>query len=608
MTRQELYVKACALPLSSGVYIMKDRLGEVVYVGKSKKLRNRVSQYFAAIPHSIKTERMVNAVDDFDYILTDSESEALILENIQIKKHLPKYNILLKDDKNYPYLKIGTGEYPRLSVVRKRGEKGEYFGPYSNAGSATQLADTVSKLFTLPSCKRSFPKDIGKERPCLNYHIGRCVGICTGKVSREEYGRLISDVRSFLKGNQEKVIASLTEKMYEASEKTDFERAAAYRDSINRIKALRQKQKVQTDTEKNLDVLAVYDGEDGACITLATVREGCFNDKLSYRFGADNIVDGESVASAIYRIYEDRDDVPPRILTNTELSEDSREALEAELTKKAGRRVRVDTAKIGENKKLCDMVLANAREYVLQYNEKQRREGKTLVSLAKLLGLEVLPERIEAYDVSNWGDDFISIGMIVVLGGAFSKSHYRSFNAKQTETQNDCASMAEAVERRIKRGLDGDESFLPLPDLILADGGETQVGAVKAVLQKLSVDIPVFGMVKDRHHKTRTLTSGDEEISIAGNGEIFGFIYKIQEEVHRFSIKRMDSRRREKVKKSSLEELSGIGKTRAVALLSHFGGINELRAASVEEISAVKGFSEALSKKLYEQLHGKGEE
>lgn len=603
LTREELYVKASELPLSSGVYIMKNADGEVIYVGKSKKLRNRVSQYFSKIPHSVKTEKMVNAVRDFDYILTQSESEALILENIQIKKYLPKYNILLKDDKSYPYIKLTAEAFPRLTVTRRRNGAGEYFGPYSTVGSAGRLIDLVGKLFALPTCKKSFPKDIGKERPCLNYHIGRCVGICTGKIDSSEYGGIIDDVRTFLKGHQEKVIRSLEAKMQEAAENFEFEKAAGYRDAVKSIKALRERQRVQGDTEKNADYVALYEGEQGSAITLATVRDGCFGDKISYRFSSDTVVDGESFSSVLFDLYEKRSDIPAKIFTNIDVVDDEKNALEVYLSDKAGRKVVFSKAKIGDNKKLCDMVLANAAEYVRAYNEKSRREGKTLMLLAKLLSLEVYPERIESYDVSNWGSDYISTGMIVVKQGAFNKKAYRSFNAKDFDTQNDSACMAEALKRRLERALAGDESFLPLPDLILADGGEIQVGALKRVLSELSLDIAVFGMVKDRHHKTRTLTDGEREISIAKETEIFSFIYKIQEEVHRYSLSRMDKRRRESVRHSSLESLSGIGKVKASALRAHFGSLENLKSASVDELTAVKGISPKIAENIYKQLH-----
>ncbi len=603
MTREELYVKASELPLSSGVYIMKNAEGEVIYVGKSKKLRNRVSQYFAKIPHSIKTEKMVNAVRDFDYILTQSESEALILENIQIKKYLPKYNILLKDDKSYPYIKLTAEAYPRITVTRRRNGAGEYFGPYSTVGSAGHLADLVGKLFALPTCKQSFPKDIGKERPCLNLHIGRCVGVCTGKISKDDYARTVDDVRAFLKGHQEKVLRSLEEKMEEASERLEFEKAAAYRDSIKSIKALRERQRVQGKSEKNADYVALYEGEQGSAITLATVRDGCFGDKISYRFASDTVVDGESFCSVLFDLYEKRSDIPASIFTNVDVSEEEKEALENYLSERAGRRVSFSKAKIGDNKKLCDMVLANAVEYVRAYNERSRREGKTLALLARLLALEVYPERVESYDVSNWGSDFISTGMIVIEQGAFNKKAYRSFNAKAGDGQNDSARMAEAVRRRLERAISGDESFLPMPDLILADGGPIQVGALKEMLSELSLEIPVFGMVKDRHHKTRTLTDGEREISIAKDGEIFSFIYKIQEEVHRYSFSRMDKRRRESVRKSSLEALDGIGKVKASALRTHFGSLENLKNASPEELTAVKGISPKIAESIYKQLH-----
>lgn len=591
------------LPLTSGVYIMKNSAGEVIYVGKSKKLRNRVSQYFSKIPHSIKTEKMVSAVRDFDYILTQSESEALILENIQIKKYLPKYNILLKDDKSYPYIKLTKEPFARITMTRRRNGSGEYFGPYSTIGSAGKLVDLVGKIFALPTCNKKFPKDIGKERPCLNYHIGRCVGVCTGKISVGEYEKIIENVRMFLKGHQEGVLRYLEENMTKASQNLEFEKAASYRDSIKSIKALREKQRVQANSEKNADFVALYEGEQGSAITLATVRDGCFGDKISYRFGTETIVDADSFCSALCELYERRSDIPSKIFTNVEIPEEEKEGLETYLSEKAGRKVICTEAKIGDNKKILSMVLDNAYEYVRAYNEKSRREGKTLISLAKILSLEVVPERIESYDVSNWGEDFISTGMIVIENGVFNKKSYRSFNAKANESQNDSACMASAVKRRFERALAGDESFLPLPDLILLDGGQIQVSAVKSVLSELSLEIAVFGMVKDRHHKTRTLTDIDKEISIAKEGEIFSFIYKIQEEVHRYSLSRMDRRRREGLKRSSLENLKGVGPGKAKALREHFGGLVELKKADVSALQEVKGISLGLAQSIYKQLH-----
>ena len=427
---EKLKDKASRLPLLPGVYLMKDSSGKIIYVGKSKALKNRVISYFSDLDrHTLKTSRLVSQIADFEIMLTSTEIEALALENRLIKLHNPKFNIKLKDGKSYPYIKLTVNEeYPTISVVRKRLADGaKYFGPYSGSGIAYTIVNTVRKAFLIPDCKKKFPKDIGKSRPCLNYQIGLCSGVCTGSVSKEEYKKMFSDISSFLSGSFSDVKKSLTEQMNFASENLMFEAAAHFRDRIRSLSKLWEKQKVVAAPYVEQDIIALYSDETCTCITVFYVRGGAITDKESFIFGADRIIDDDSLSSFLYELYGVREYVPKEILLDFPLGNEALETLSLMLKIKAGFKVNIRFPEKGNLKALCAMVKENAREYALQYNAEAEKQNDTLIRLAQLLELEVLPERIEAYDISNYGNENITAGKISVINGKLNKNGYRSF-------------------------------------------------------------------------------------------------------------------------------------------------------------------------------------
>ncbi len=601
MDLQELRKRANELPSSPGVYLMKDKNDKIIYVGKSKVLKNRVSQYFKETGHQdYKTAKMVSNVDHFDYMLTHTEIEALSLENRLIKLHKPKYNILLKDDKSYPYIKVTTGEeYPRLQFVRKRNnDRARYFGPYSGATTAYSIIRTAQRSFGIPRCTKKFPQDIGKTRPCLYYQLGQCRGVCTGRVSKESYNETVKDLLSFLGGSFSEVKKSLEEKMYYASENLLFEMAAQYRDSIKELDTLWQKQKVVGAPDAEYDIISLYSDEVSSCLAIFYVRDGCVIDNERFIFGADQIITPDSVAAFLCDLYTKREYIPKNILIGFELDEESDVLLSSFLNEKAGYRVYVKYPERGDLKSLCNMVYDNARQYAGQYKADTERDNKTLIKLASLLSLEVVPEHIEAYDISNFGSDNITGGMISVRDGRFCKKEYRTYKIRGTGGEpDDYASMRETIERRLSHT---ESSY---PDLILLDGGKGHVSTIKALLEELNIDIPVFGMVKDEFHKTRALTTEDEEISIAREQSVFQLVYKIQEEVHRFTIKAMSGAKSKALTHSSLERIEGIGQTKAKNLLSHFKKLAAIKEASVEELKQAKGISEKNAKDIFDYFH-----
>ena len=585
-----LLEKANTLPLRPGVYIMKNAAGTVVYVGKSRKLKNRVSQYFQSNEKNIKTEMMVRSVKDFDYYVCDTEIEALSLENTLIKQYSPKYNIRLKDAKSYPYIKITDEAYPRLTMTRTRGESGRYFGPYSGTATVYSVIDTLSAILGLPTCKRRFPADFGKERPCIYYQMKKCCGVCTGKVDREEYLEKIKYASEVLKGHTKDVRDALEKQMYACAEEERYEAAAKCRDTIAALDRLGQKQKVVAPRDTEQDVIALYKDDICSSISVFFIRDGAISDKEEFVFGADRIVDEQNISAFICELYRIREYVPKNILLSFKL-EDEEEALLSEyLSSASGRRVTLRTPERGESKTLCDMVRDNAAERAKNYRIESEKDEKVLLRLAELLNLESYPERIEAYDISNLGHEHITAGMIVTDGTKFKRSDYRSFKIGSVKDgTDDYGSMREAISRRLAHLDDSEGSFASYPDLILLDGGKGHVSCVREVLRERGIDIPVFGMVKDDYHKTRALCSDTDEISIAKEQALFVFIYKIQEEVHRFTVSKMDSAKRKTLTRSSLTKIEGIGDAKAKILLKAFGGIGNIRNATEDEIAAVKG-------------------
>ena len=597
-----LLEKALSLPLSSGVYIMRDEKGKVIYVGKSRALKNRVSQYFRKnTSHDRKTVLMVSGVRDFDYILTDTENEALALESQLIKQYSPKYNIKLKDGKNMPYIRIDLNEqYPKAEVVFTRKADGaKYFGPYSTITSAYGVLKTVQKCFKVHSCNRRFPADIGKERPCLYCQIGDCVGPCAGGVTSEEYKEIYKQIIMFLRGSFSEVKRRLTERMEYFAEELMFEAAAVYRDRIEALAKVWQRHKIVGSPDSEYDIFALYSDDAVTCIAVFFVREGRIINSENYAFTPHELLNESDLQSFLYDFYAKRGDVPREVLLSFSLDSEV-EALEEAFSAIADRRVSIKTPERGEKKKLCQMVYENAARHAYQYKEGREADTDALVSLASLLGLEVVPERIESFDISNYGKENITAGMVVFENGRPKKSDYRLFKIKNiSDKQDDYASMAEAVERRFERAKSGDEGFEALPDLLLLDGGKGHVSVIKETLAKMHIDIPVFGMAKDDYHKTRTLCTETEEISIAKEKAVYMLIYKIQEEVHRFTISKMRASKEKSLKKSVLEEIDGIGKEKAKALLSHFKSLSALKKASLDEIKLVKGISEKNAEKVF---------
>ncbi len=592
--RAGLLEKANKLPLRPGVYIMCDKNDKVIYVGKSRALKNRVSQYFhESARHNEKTKRMVSNVRSFDYILTDTEIEALSLENGLIKQYTPKYNIKLKDSKTYPYIKLTLNEeYPKLSVTRKRLADGaKYFGPYSSTAAVYSILGTVQKTFGIASCNREFPRDIGKARPCLNKHIGICCGPCTGEISSSEYKAIFKEVVPFLRGSFRECENSLRERMEYASDNLMFEAAAKYRDRIESLSKLWQKQKVVGPPDMDADVIALYSDDICSCISVFYIRGGGITDTESFTFNADQIVDEEALVGFLSELYTVREYVPREIMLDFDLPDEDIEMLTERLASKCDAKPEIKTPERGDKKHLCDMVRDNAKQKALLYKAQTEKDNKILVKLAELLHLEVVPDRIEAYDISNFGKDNITAGMVVAENGHFKKSDYRTFKIKTTDGIDDYGAMREALSRRLSHLTD--ESFGAAPDLILLDGGRGHVSVIRELMAELGCEIPVFGMVKDDFHKTRALTDDENEVNIAKEQAVFQFIYKLQDEVHRYTITRMQNAKSKAMRHSTLEDIEGIGPVKAKALLSHFRSLAAIKKADRDSLMNVPGISAA---------------
>ena len=590
---QRLLDRANSLPITPGVYIMKDAAGKVIYVGKSRKLKNRVSQYFQNSEKSTKTSRMVERVHSFDYILCETEIEALSLENTLIKQYTPKYNIRLKDAKSYPYIKITDETYPRVVMTRKRdADKGKYFGPYSGVSTVYAVIGSLQKALQLPSCKRKFPEQIGKERPCLYYQIKQCCGVCTGKVTPEEYAEKIHTAQELLRGNTAAEKRRLTERMMALAEQERYEAAAVCRDTIAALDRLAQKQSVVGAPDDEYDVFGLYDDGVTSALSVFFVRGGVCTDKQDYLFDKENITDKDSLLSFICDLYRGRSDIPRLILISFNPEEEDRQTAAEFLGGLAGRRVEIRTPERGVLRALCETVTANAKEVADKSATRESRREGVLLRLAHLLELESYPSRIESYDISNLGKEHLTAGMIVTKDGSFSKRDYRSFKIKSVQGTDDYASMREALARRFAHLNDAEGSFAEYPDLILLDGGKGHVGVVRELAREMGVDVPIYGMVKDDFHKTRALCTDQDEISIAKENAVFQFIYGIQEEVHRYSVGTMKKAKSKTLVTSSLTKIPGIGPAKAAALLKMPGGLQAVKRASRQELMAIKGIGE----------------
>ncbi len=599
--------KSMSLPLTPGVYLMKNKKGEIIYVGKAKALKNRVSTYFGSQNnHTVKVRKMVENVEDFDYIMCDSEFEALVLECSLIKQHSPKYNILLKDDKGYHYIKITSNGWKNILAVKQRLDDGaEYIGPYTNSFGITNAIDEAKKIFLLPQCSKVFPRDYNKSRPCLNFFIGQCSAPCAGKTTEKAHSEAIEQALDFIINGSGKAIDALTEKMLEASENLEFEKAAKIRDKINAIKKVNEKQKVVAASVEEQDVFAVVCSETKACLSVIRFRDSRLYDTEHFIFDTPENLP-EARHELIRSYYSMRDFVPRRIAVDGEVSDS--EVLCEWLSSLAKRKVNIVLPQRGEQHSLVEMCRSNAAQKLGIYLGKTGKSTAALDELATLLGLKSTPEFIESYDISHTAGSENVAGMVVFKGGLPYKKAYRRFAIKGFSGQDDYASMAEVIERRILRYFeekDTGEGFGRLPDLILLDGGSGQVNAVKPVLDKYKLDIPLFGMVKDSHHRTRAIALSGDELSLTSKRAAFTLVSTIQEEVHRFSVEYHRSRRKKASLSSTLTSIEGIGESRCKALLKHFKTVKAVSQASIDELAAVKGMNKNAAEAVFEAFHGK---
>ena len=604
MTKDELREKANDLPLKPGVYLMMDKTGKVIYVGKAKKLKNRVSQYFQdSAAHNEKTRRMVSQVDHFDTIFVSTEFEALILENSLIKQHMPHYNILLKDDKGYPFVRLSNGAYPRFSMANKPADDGaRYFGPFGGRAETRAAVDAVCAAFKLPTCARQFPRDIGKERPCLNHHMGRCDGFCRGVPDEEEYRARMEQAVQLLSGRYRALTRAMREEMQREAEALRFEQAAALRDRIAAIESLGKRQKVIAGICADTDVWGVYRGAAKCGWALIHVEEGAVTGRETDVFTAPTDEDEAEMLSALLsQYYLPRAVLPREILLPREIAD--AEELAAVLTERAGHRVAVRVPQRGERAELLRMAERNAREDVERVTTEQERESRTLETLARMLNLAAPPKRMESYDISNTGASDIVASMVVYEGARPKKSAYRRFKMKTVvEHPDDYASMEEVLMRRLQRYLDGDEKFAPLPDVMLIDGGATHAAVAERVCAALNVPLPIFGMVKDDRHHTRALiTAEGREIDLRANPAVFALIGQLQDETHRFAITFHHESHTKTATRSALDDIPGVGATRRAALLKAFKSVKAIREADEAALAAVVPKNAA--KAVWEHFH-----
>ena len=601
---ERLREKANSLPKTPGVYIMKDGEENIIYVGKSKKLKNRVTTYFTGT-HTGKTARMVSLVREFDYIVCKTEIEALSLENVLIKRHSPKYNIKLKDAKSYPYIKVTAEPYPRLFVTRDRqSDRARYFGPYQSSSSAHTALEAVMKVFSLPACKRSFPRDIGRERPCIYRDMGRCVAPCTGGVSAEEYSSLVKAAERVLDGNAGEVISELRVEMERASDALEFERAAVLRDSVDALSRLSEKQKVVADTRVMRDVFALYHSDAVGILSVLSIRGGALVNKSVLPLSAGDRASAEEAVSLIASYYDTAGMIPKEVMLAFEAEDEDVALLSEYLTLLAGHKITVKIPERGDGRALCKLAEDNAAEAARQMRLDSEREDRNIKRISELLSLPERPRRIEAYDISNIGNENIVASMVVWQNGRLKKSDYRLFSIKTTDGADDYGSMREALGRRLSHIGDGSISLGESPDLILVDGGDAHVGVAREVLRELSLEIAVFGMVKDDFHKTRALTDGEREISIATEFDVYAFIYTLQEEAHRFAVKSSSGAKRRTLTHSSLEKIEGIGPAKAKRLLSSMP-LAKIKTAKRSELEKIKGISKADAERIYEYFRKK---
>ncbi len=606
MTKQELYEKAKKLPLLPGVYIIKDRTGEIIYIGKAKRLRLRVSQYFReGVPHEPKVTRMIEHAYSFDFIVTTSEFEALVLECSQIKLHSPKYNILLKDDKGYCFIRVGREPYPRITAELQKQEDGaQWIGPYMSSFAVREMVATAQDAFRLHRCNKQFPRDFGKERPCLNYHIGKCMAPCTGKISEAEYAEWVEGAVRLIRSGKNEIVRTLRKKMEEASDALEFERAALIRDQINAIEKVSAGQRVVQSTIKQADVFSFVAAHEAVCAAMLSFREGRLVDKNEFTF--PDTADADEVREEfLARFYSGARQVPRLILLD-KLPESAPE-LEQMLTEQSGRKVTLSVPQRGDGPRLVQMAALNASESLTLRSGRVSREERLLDEVAKTLGLSAPPNVIESYDISNWGEGTSVAGMVVFENGKPKKSGYRRFKIKSVAGTDDYASMAEVLWRRAyEYANEGKGQFAVKPDLILLDGGKGQLSAVTAALEGTAfADVPTFGMVKDDRHRTRAIVSKDGEIAISMHKSVFTFISTIQNEVHRFSIEYQRTAGKKKAFSSTLMQIPGVGQVTAKKLLRAMKSIHAISEATPAELIEKAGIPTRTADAVWAYYHPK---
>ena len=613
MTKQELYKKACMLPLLPGVYIIRDKTDTIIYIGKAKRLRIRVSQYFReGVPHDAKVTQMINHAFAFDVIVCQSEFEALVLEASQIKAHTPKYNILLKDDKGYSYVKITHGPWPRISAaLQKDDENADYIGPFTSAFAVREMVETAQNCFLLPRCNKEFPRDIGKGRPCLNAHIGKCMAVCSGKITCEAYNEAVQGALRMIRYGKKDIVKQLKEKMQAASDRLDFETAALLRDQIAAIDRVAAGQKVVMDAGTEMDVIALAGTTRAVCAAVLRYRDGRLTDKREFVF--HDTTDIEAVREEFLpQYYLDGETIPKTIAVDT-LPPDA-EALNQALNEARGSKVELYVPQRGDVAKLVTMAYTNAVERLGRESGRYTREEKLLEEAAQVLGLKTPPRVIESYDISNWGDGSSVCGMVVFMDGKPHRSGYRRFKMKTVAGTDDYASLAETLSRRAaeyeaaRRGEkpDGPQNqFATLPDLLLIDGGKGQVGAVKQALRGTALEhVPTFGMVKDDHHRTRAIVDSEgREIAINMNRGTFTFITAIQDETHRFANAYRKQQMHQKSYASTLTEVPGVGPKTAKALMTRFKSVSAVREAAMDQLENTPGVGPRLARTIYDHFH-----
>ena len=591
--------KTGKLTSSAGVYIMKNKDSEIIYIGKAKNLKNRVTSYFREHPdHTPKVSAMVSNVYDYDFIVTDSEYEALLLECSLIKQHKPKYNILLKDDKGYHYIRISDDEYPKITAEKNTLQKGRYLGPYTSGFIVRETVNEANKIFMLPTCNKKFTENMRKSRPCLNYHIKTCMGVCTGKISRETYLNAVNQAVDFIKTGSPQTVEKMEQEMNTAAENLDFERAAVLRDRIIAVKKISEKQKIINSGADSADIIGIAEFYDGIYVSVLIYRENRLYDKAVFELERTD-KDEDILNTFMIGYYNSKTDIPKMIITDN-IPEDN-ELIEKMLEKNSGHKIKINQPQKGKLFELLRLAKNNSAEYAALKNNRTGKEIIALEQLAKSLGLEKPPKYIEAYDISNLSSESMVAGMIVFENGRPLKKAYKRFTVKNQAYQNDYGSMYEVLKRRLMHivNQEGDEYFRRTPDLILLDGGKGHVNTIVPIVKELGLNIPVFGMVKDNKHRTRAIAAGGKEIQINELKSVFNLVTRIQDEVHRYSVNYMHTKHNKKTYTSELRKVRGIGEKKAAKLMLAYKTKENLKQASPEELASSAGVNHETALELW---------